>query len=122
MKPMVQVSVSINGRAYRMACEDGQEDHLMALARQLDLMINQLRESFGEIGDQRLTVMAGIMAMDEMSEVKKRITALEDEIATLREARTATLEKNEGDQESIAARIDLASEQLEKLAKTLLES
>lgn len=119
---MVQVNVSINGRAYRMACEDGQEEHLIALARQLDSMISHLRESFGEIGDQRLTVMAGIMAMDELSEVKKRVAHLEDEVATLREARFATQEKNEGDQETIALRIDKASEQLEKLAKLLVET
>ena len=116
---MVQVNVSINGRAYRMACEDGQEEHLMALARQLDGMISHLRENFGEIGDQRLTVMAGIMAMDEMTELKKRVKHLEDEIAGLRDARTASIEKNEGDQETIALRIDKASEQLEALAKLL---
>ncbi len=118
---MVQVSVSINGRAYRMACEDGQEDHLLSLARKFDATISHLKESFGEIGDQRLTVMAGIMVVDELNELKKRIKTLEGEVEALRDARTAVLEKSVGDQENIAGRIDKASEQLEKLAEVLLE-
>ncbi|MCT4654583.1 MAG: cell division protein ZapA [Cohaesibacter sp.] len=119
---MVQVSVNINGRAYRMACEDGQEDHLLSLARKFDMTISQLKESFGEIGDQRLTVMAGIMMVDELNELKKRVKGLEEEVEALRDARTAVLEKTEGDQETIASRIDRASEQLEKLADILLKS
>ena len=40
---MAQVSVTINGRQFRMACEDGQEDHLVKLARELDTRISGLR-------------------------------------------------------------------------------
>ncbi|WP_320141012.1 cell division protein ZapA [uncultured Cohaesibacter sp.] len=119
---MVQVSVSINGRAYRMACEDGQEEHLLALSRRFDAMISQLKESFGEIGDQRLTVMAGIMAMDLLAEADGKVKALNEEISALRDARSAVMEKSEGDQEALAERIDKAAEQLEKLSKVLLES
>ena len=60
---MAQVTVLINGKNYRMACEDGQEEHLQGLARNFDANIRQLHASFGEIGDQRLTVMAGVMAL-----------------------------------------------------------
>ncbi|WP_119309524.1 cell division protein ZapA [Cohaesibacter haloalkalitolerans] len=119
---MVQVSVSINGRAYRMACEDGQEEHLLALARRFDGMIAQLKENFGEIGDQRLTVMAGIMAMDLLAEADGRVKHLNEEISALRDARSAVLEKSEGDQEALASRIDKAAEELERLSKVLLES
>ncbi|WP_319412953.1 cell division protein ZapA [uncultured Cohaesibacter sp.] len=119
---MVQVSVSINGRAYRMACEDGQEEHLQSLARRFDDMISQLKESFGEIGDQRLTVMAGIMAMDLLAEADGKARRLDQEISALRDARSAVQEKSEGDQEALAERIDKAAEQLERLSKVLLES
>jgi len=119
---MVQVSVSINGRAYRMACEDGQEDHLLSLARRFDELIDQLKENFGEIGDQRLTVMAGIMAMDQLAELDGRIKHLDQEVSALREARSAVQVKNEGDQEQLAQRIDKAAEQLERLSHLLLES
>ena len=65
---MSQVNVTINGRQFRMACEDGQEDHLDELARELDARIDGLRAKFGEIGDTRLTVMAAITVADELAE------------------------------------------------------
>ena len=66
---MAQVSVTINGRQFRMACEDGQEAHLMSLARELDGRIEGLRAKFGEIGDTRLTVMAALTIADELGEM-----------------------------------------------------
>jgi cell division protein ZapA len=56
---MSQVTVSIDGKAYRMACDPGQEEHLQDLATRFDQYVRHLKESFGEIGDQRITVMAG---------------------------------------------------------------
>ena len=66
---MPQVNVTINGRQFRMACEDGQEDHLTRLARELDARIEMLRAKFGEIGDTRLTVMAALTVADELGEM-----------------------------------------------------
>ena len=62
---MSQVTVTIDGKAYRMACEEGQEAHLTELASQFDRYVGHLKGQFGEIGDLRITVMAGIMVMDE---------------------------------------------------------
>ena len=84
---MSQVSVTINGRQFRMACEDGQEGHLMELARDLDVRIEGLRTKFGEIGDTRLTVMAALTIADVLSENAQRIKRLEDEVAVLADAR-----------------------------------
>ena len=50
---MSQVSVTINGRQFRMACEDGQEGHLMNLARDLDTRIEGLRKKIDDL-DMRL--------------------------------------------------------------------
>ncbi len=66
---MAQVTVQIDGKAYRMACEEGQEGHLTELAARFDRYVMHLKSQFGEIGDLRLTVMAGIMVMDELSDV-----------------------------------------------------
>ena len=92
---MSQVSVTINGRQFRMACEDGQEAHLMELARDLDIRIEGLRSKFGEIGDTRLTVMAALTIADAMSETGQRIKRLEDEVSALQEARVAAAERIE---------------------------
>ncbi|HEY4862769.1 MAG TPA: cell division protein ZapA, partial [Xanthobacteraceae bacterium] len=86
---MAQVSVTIGGRVYRMACDDGQEDHLMRLARDLDQKLAQLREAFGEIGDTRLAVMAAIMVADDLSESRRHIRTLEQEVEGLLETRLA---------------------------------
>ena len=53
---MAQVTVTIDGKAYRMACDEGQEEHLISLASRFDRYVMHLKDSFGEIGDQRLTV------------------------------------------------------------------
>ena len=84
---MAQVTVTIDGKAYRMACDEGQEEHLLDLAGRFDRYVTHLKSSFGEIGDLRLTVMAGIMVMDELSEVQKRLTDLEEEVGSLRQSR-----------------------------------
>ena len=90
---MSQVSVTINGRQFRMACEDGQEDHLMELARELDVRIEGLRAKFGEIGDTRLTVMAALTVADELAEMGTRLKRLEEEMAAVQEARVAAADR-----------------------------
>ena len=86
---MAQINVLIAGRTYRMACADGEEDHLKGLAARLDSKIDELRGSFGEIGDSRITVMAAITIADDLSEAERRIAALEAELDDLRGERAA---------------------------------
>ena len=84
---MAQVTVTIDGKQYRMACDPGQEEHLIDLAGRFDRYVTHLKTSFGEIGDQRLTVMAGIMVMDELNEIQKKLASIESEVTTLRKIR-----------------------------------
>jgi cell division protein ZapA len=116
---MSQVSVTINGRQFRMACEDGQEGHLMNLARELDSRINGLRTKFGEIGDTRLTVMAAITVADELSEAGQRIKRLEEELAALQNAQVAISDRNKAAQAAIAAALSKAAERVENITKAL---
>lgn len=116
---MAQIIVTINGRSFRMACDDGEEDRLTALAQRFDGCIDSLRGSFGEIGDLRLTVMAGIMVTDELAERERRIKALEEEIASLRDARSAALNRVEQTETLVAERVTAAAERIEALADGL---
>jgi cell division protein ZapA len=116
---MAQVSVTINGRQFRMTCEDGQEDHLLSLARDLDSRIGGLRSKFGEIGDTRLTVMAAITVADELAEAGARIKRLEGELASLQEASAAVSDRNKMAQASIATALSAAAERIETLTKKL---
>lgn len=116
---MAQVSVTIGGRNYRMACDDGQEEHLMQLARELDQKISHLREAFGEIGDTRLTVMAAIMVSDELSETKRRVHGLEQEIEGLKEARVVSVERMDAIERTSAQSLERVAERIERLAHAL---
>lgn len=114
---MAQVTVTIAGKIFRIACDDGQEPHLESLAHELDGRIADMRKAFGEIGDNRLTVMAAISFLDEREDIKLRVSELEAEISDLR-ARTERIDAMvaEGEDEIAKALNDVA-ERLETIAK-----
>jgi cell division protein ZapA len=109
---MAQVTVTIDGKAYRMACEEGQESHLEDLANRFDQYVGHLKSQFGEIGDLRLTVMAGIMVMDELSEVNRRLKALEVEVDTLKRARDDVLSDQAKAEEVLATALSEVTAQI----------
>jgi cell division protein ZapA len=119
---MSHVSVTIHGRQYRMACEDGQEDHLVRLARDLDHRIEQLKTSFGAIGDMRLIVMAALTLGDELSEAAKRVRRLEEELSALQDARVASSERAQAMQIAVANALNSASERIESVTRSLNQS
>ena len=116
---MSQVSVTINGRQFRMACEDGQEGHLMNLARDLDSRIEGLRTKFGEIGDTRLTVMAALTIADSLAETSSRIKRLEDELAALQSTRGESADRSKATRDAVAAALNAAAERIESITKKL---
>jgi cell division protein ZapA len=111
-----QVNVTINGKHYRMACDDGEEAHLSALAERLNASIEALRERFGEIGDQRLTVMAAITFADQAAEAQRRISHLEQVLAESERARLAAAEQGHDDTSRTASAIQAVAERIESLA------
>jgi cell division protein ZapA len=114
-----QVNVTINGRQFRMACEDGQEGHLRQLATSLDERITALRSQFGEIGDARLTVMAALMVADELSETVKKVQRLEQELAGFQDARVASADHAQATQAALVAAFTSAAERIEGMARKL---
>lgn len=116
---MAQVTVTIDGKSYRMACEAGQEEHLIDLASRFDRYVTHLKGEFGEIGDQRLTVMAGIMVMDELSELQRRVMGLESEIATLRKTRDDALVKADKNDAALTGALSGLAERMERLTEKL---
>ncbi len=104
---MSHVNFTINGRQYRMACEDGQEGHLLKLSKDLDRRIDQLRSQFGEIGDMRLVVMAALTIADELSEMAQKLHAAEQELAS---------------QDAVAAALVSAAERIESITRSLNQS
>lgn len=119
---MSQVTVTINGRQFRMACEDGQEDHLQRLAQDLDQRIDRLRATFGEIGDTRLTVMAALTVADELADAAGKLRRLEEDIAALNDARASAGERANATQAAVAAALNAAAERIEQVTKALNHS
>lgn len=117
---MPHVSVTIAGRQYRMACDEGQEEHLVRLAHDIDSRISQLRGAFGEIGDQRLVVMAAITIADELAEARNRIRALESDIEGQRDARASALQRIEASESEVARTIEEVAARIERLVAELV--
>ena len=105
---MAQVSVTIDGRKYRLACNEGEEARLESLAGVIDEKIGEMRAAFGEIGDQRLVIMAALTIADDLAEAR-------DEAAAERKR------SDEAEQaaEAIASSLDELGSRLEALATRL---
>ncbi len=116
---MSHINVTINGRQYRMACEEGQEARLLKLAENLETRIGSLRGKFGEIGDARLTVMAALTVCDELLDASSRIRTLEEELAELRDVRVAAADRARATQTAVAAALNSAADRIEKTTQVL---
>jgi cell division protein ZapA len=116
---MGQVNATICSRQYRLACEDGQEDHLLALSMDLETRIIDLRRKFGEIGDTRLIVMAALTLADEMADANARVKRLEGEIASLQQARTVSAERAREASDAVIGAFNSAAERIEGITRKL---
>lgn len=119
---MPEVAVEINGRRYRMACEEGQEQHLLDLAARFNRYIDGFKGDFGEIGDNRLTVMAGIAITDELAEAKRQIESLKQDVADLTAAGQALSDEAEELEQRFAKRLGDAARKIESIATVLDET
>ncbi|MBR0793904.1 cell division protein ZapA [Bradyrhizobium jicamae] len=116
---MSHINVTINGRQYRMACEEGQEVRLLKLAENLESRVESLRGKFGEIGDARLTVMAALTACDELLDAGARIRSLEEEVEQLRSARATAAERARATQVAVSNALNAAAERIERTTQVL---
>ncbi len=116
---MPQVTVTIAGQTYRMACAEGEEGHLEGLAASYDARIEEMRGTFGEIGDLRLHVMAALAQADELHETKRRVAALEAEVAMLNSLNASRDERLEWIEARLAEGVQMTAERIEELARSL---
>jgi cell division protein ZapA len=116
---MSHINVTLNGRQYRMACEEGQEARLLKLAENLESRIQSLRGKFGEIGDARLTVMAALTVCDELLDANSRIRTLEEELEALRDVRIAAADRAKATQTAVANALNAAADRIEKTTQIL---
>ncbi len=106
---MATVTVQVNGNPYPVGCEDGQEAHVEALARQFDRQVGEAATAVGRVGDLRLFLMAALMTCDELLDARARLAQAQSELARL-----------QSDQARADARaaqaLDAAAERIDALA------
>ena len=116
---MAQINVRIAGRLYRMACGEGEEEHLRALAVRLDGKIDELRGAFGEIGDSRITVMAALTIADQLGEAERRLAEAEAELEDLRRERAGHDAAAAAIADTLAAALGDAATRIDRVAQSL---
>ena len=113
---MPLVNVMVNSRAYTIACDDGEEDHLRQLAATVDAKTREVLSSVGQVGDTRLLLMAALLIADEHHGGK---ADTHDHHAEHQAARAELEAKAKLAEEDCAAALDKSSARLEKLAAEL---
>ena len=109
---MPQVDVSINGQTYRIACDEGQQDHLRRLAATVDRRIAELVSVMGQIGELRLLVMVSMLMADELAQ-------LEEDVAGLRAREKAASDETARANALLATGIEALAERIEAVAARL---
>ncbi|MDB3953544.1 cell division protein ZapA [Alphaproteobacteria bacterium] len=118
---MSDLSITVNGRNYVIACEGGQEDNLEQLASYVDKRVMEIAESVGQVGETRLMLMANLLVADELADAYAALSAERGE------TNVGLLERLEGDQmrvsddRSIPVLLENLAERVEALAGKLEE-
>ena len=116
---MPQAYVNIGGRSYRLACNAGEEPHLEALAKFVDGKIDEMHKSFGEIGDQRIVVMAALSIADELFEARRKAETQTSEAAAGLEAEKMSRSAAEARASALERSIDEMISRVEALTENL---
>ena len=82
---MANVNVKFNGKDFLLSCDDGQEDHLEQLSIELNDKFNKLKNSMGNIGENKLLIITAITVLDEYFETKKNIEIKKKEIESIKD-------------------------------------
>jgi cell division protein ZapA len=108
---MAQLTIQVNGRPYTVGCEDGQEAHLLEIARLFDRQVRQVSQDVGQLGETRLFLMGALLLADELSDLKLRLAHAQSELARLQTEQTRV------EIRAIKA-LDAASEKIEALVQS----
>jgi len=119
---MAKVSLNINGRKYALGCDDGEEERLMRLGQKLDDRVNNMANQFGQIGDLRLLVMAGITMLDELEEMNTSVdNEVDKRIGDLRKETAAAARQASKTETKAADSLLNAATRIERLAERLAD-
>jgi cell division protein ZapA len=116
---MPLVNVLVNGRAYTVACDEGEEDHLRELGQYLDKRVRELSATVGQVADSRLLLMAGLVIADELSDAMTKLEERNKELTAIKSARSLAAENLANEDERAASALEFAASRLEAIAARL---
>ena len=122
---MANVNIKFNGKDFLLSCEDGQEEHLLELAENLNKRFTDLKLSLGNIGENKLLIISSISIMDEYFETKKKIDEQKKELENLKskfkELKKLVYDYKDQKDEQILNLQDLQKNLKEEIDKSYLE-
>jgi cell division protein ZapA len=113
------VNVMVNGRAYTLACDDGEEEHLKELAGLVDEKVRELLGSVGQVGDQRLLLMASLLMADELHDAVRRLDERTNQLAALQQENADQNDELDKSELLAADTLEAASRRLQDIAAKL---
>ncbi len=117
---MPDVSLTINGRIYKVACGPGEEERLLGLAADLERRVGDLVRAFGQVGEGQLLVAASLLMADELDEARTELAQAKDELAQAKDGVAAlqngAAARAEADDARRAAAIEALAERIEAIA------
>lgn len=117
---MAKVSLNINGRKYSLGCDDGEEERLTRLGQRLDERVKAMANQFGQIGDLRLLVMAGITMTDELEELGSSVEVEAEKMAkNIRKESNSALAASRRNEKRAAESLSNAAKKIEQIAERL---
>jgi cell division protein ZapA len=112
---MGQVSVTLNGRTYRLECGEGEEAHLIELAEYLGTHVEAMKRKFGQVGDDRLILMGSLVLADELWELRRQMAEMKIAMAEARRDKSVAEESARSLQSDLASRVGSVAQRLELL-------
>lgn len=108
------VNVTVNGRPYPVACDDGQENRIKQLAQYLDGKVADFARSFGQVGEARLLLLAALVIADELAETSEALRQHKVRDVSADTGESAAVQGVVANGiENLAARIEAIAERLE---------
>ena len=119
---MPLVNVMVNSRAYTIACDDGEEDHLRDLASHVDDKVRELLGSVGQVGESRLLLMAALLVADEHHDAARKLHLRTEEFGALSDAHDAVSSRLAQSEGAAADAFEAATRRLEDIAAKLADA
>jgi len=92
---MAEVRITIGGRGFDVACQDGEEGYLRAAAALLDAEATTLVDQVGRLPEARMLLMAGLMLADKTAGMEEEMRGKTAELDRLKAIPAAEAERVE---------------------------